>query len=60
MAADVFMTWKQLQNQPSSVTGGKMNNAHCAVCCVHTLSAGASGSERVDAEILWINVDVHL
>lgn len=60
MAADLCMKWKQLQNQPSSVTGGEMNNAHRAVCCVHALSAGASGSERVNAEILWIDVDVHL
>lgn len=41
-------------------TGGQMNDAHCAVCRVHTLSSSTSRSERVDAKILWIDVDVKL
>jgi len=41
-------------------TGGKMNDAHCAVGRVDALAPGPSRSERVDAEILWIDVDVKL
>lgn len=37
-----------------------MNDAHCAVCRVHTLSSSSARSERVDAKILWIDVDVKL
>lgn len=41
-------------------TSGKMNDAHCAVCCVHTLTSSTSRSECIDAKILWIDVDIKL
>lgn len=64
--ADVDVTrtqnflWSSFRTVLACFTGGKMNDAHCTVCCVDTLSASASRSERVDAKILWINVDVQL
>lgn len=41
-------------------TRGKMNDAHCAVCCVDTLAPSTSRSECVNVEVLWIDVDIKL
>lgn len=59
-----YMTTKTVQryleNYLGTFTSGKMNNAHCTVCCVDTLSTGTSRSERVDAKLLWVNTDIKL
>lgn len=67
-SSDAWMTRKQnflysgvaVVRELACFTGGKMNNAHCTVCCVYTLAPSTARSERVNAKILWINVDVKL
>lgn len=57
---DTRTAWSSLRTARACFTGGKMDNANCAVSCVDTLAPGTSRSERVDAKILRIEVDVQL